>query len=113
MNPDPKSNHLDVQKQRINRILDLQPNVEVQNVPSDSLLILNNYTDDYEMTNEDFHEMTNFDCRKRNLSSSSCDSTEINKLLYGNKEIIYYELKNEDTLAKLALEFACKVSIKL
>lgn len=101
-----KVSSLDIQKLQINRILDLEPNVQIQN----AALIFSNSDDTSEnMTNEDF-EMNNVERRKRNWSNSSCDSTELPKLLYGqNKDIIYYDLKEDDTLPKLALEFACKV----
>lgn len=98
---------IEIQKEQINRILDLEPNVQIQN----SVFTLNDFTSDEDMTREDFMELTTMERRRRNLSnSSSCDSNDLPKLMYGqNKEIIYYDLQEGDTLPKLALEFACKV----
>ena len=65
------------------------------------------------MTTEQFLEMNTLEFRRRNLSTSSCDSNEIaagGKPLFGNKEIIYHELEDVDTLQKLALKYNCKVS---
>lgn len=100
---------LEIQKEQINRILDLEPNVEIQNSAS----IFSNFSDETseDMGKEDF-ELNSIECRKKNWSGSSCDSSELVKPIYGhNKDIIYYDLKDEDTLPKLALEFACKVCI--
>ncbi|XP_066919543.1 lysM and putative peptidoglycan-binding domain-containing protein 3-like [Clytia hemisphaerica] len=63
------------------------------------------------MSKEQFLEMTSLDVRRRNWSTSSCESDLSNtKPLYGNKEIIYHDLKEEDTLQNLALKYNCKQS---
>ena len=100
------------QKEQINRILDLEQKINDRN---DREAVLLNLTDSDSlldptgMTKDQFLELNNVDVRRRNGSTSSGESTEFTKPLFGNKEIIYRELVENDTLQTLALNYNCKV----
>lgn len=108
------TNKIESQKEQISRILDLEPNIQPQNEPQTSVLILNGDGNSLElpegMTKEQYFELNSLDVRRRNWSTSSCDSSDVGSKLYGNKEIIYHDLEDDDTLQKLALKFNCKIS---
>ena len=111
------------QKEKISIILDLKPNTNTtiaqQQQQNGRDAVLLNLTgtqssafDPTGMTKDQFLELNNIDnIRKRNWSTSSGDSSEFVKPLYGNKEIIYHELEANDTLQNLALTYNCNVSI--
>lgn len=105
------------QKEKINRILDLEQSIEPQN-GREAVVLLNFATDNKGslfdptgMTKDQFLELNNIDVRKRNWSTSSGESNEITKPLFGNKEIIYHDLLESDTLQTLALTYNCKVGL--
>lgn len=106
------------QKEKISKILDLEQSVEPQN-GREAVVLLNFATDSKNslldptgMTKDQFLELNNIDVRKRNWSTSSGESNEITKPLFGNKEIIYHELSESDTLQTLALTYNCKVGLR-
>lgn len=103
------------QKEKISRILDIEQSIEPQN-GREAVVFLNSTTDNKDslldptgMSKNQFLELNNIDVRKRNWSTSSGESNEITKPLFGNKEIIYHELSESDTLQALALTYNCKV----
>lgn len=113
---------LSSKKDQINRILDL--NETSNQTKQEVVYILNGITPDTSstsnMTKDQYFELTKVKVRsrKRHDSTDSEGSSyskaamgELMKPLYGQKEIIYVDLKSDDSLQKLALTFNCTVSI--
>lgn len=108
-------------KDQINRILDL--NETSNQTKQEVVYILNGITPDNSstgnMTKDQYFELTKVKVRsrKRHDSTDSEGSSyskatmgELMKPLYGQKEIIYVDLKTDDSLQKLALTFNCTVA---
>lgn len=100
-------------KEQINRILDLNPGIQTQNSCQEVVYILNGMTNDGQNMNNQYFELTQVRSRRR-LDSSGSDSSSHGvsqqKPLFPDKEIIYVDLKDDDSLFKLALHFKCSVS---
>lgn len=101
-------------KEQINRILDLNSGIQTQNTHQEVVYILNGMTNDGQNMNSQYFELTKVVRSRRRLDSSGSDSSSHGvsqqKPLFGDKEIIYVDLKDDDSLSKLALHFNCSVS---
>lgn len=103
-----------VDKEKISRILDIEPDIDVHQDDKQTIYILNGDVYQVDMKKDQL-ELTkvNTFSRKRTKSIDSLDAVEVDapeKPLFGKKDVIYIDRQEGDSLQKLAVTFNCTIA---